>query len=69
MIKLLTVITLTYTAPQFINKTNYIWNHHDLKTMMYSINTCRTKYKSCLVKFIKTDIKSYQALCGVNHEK
>lgn len=44
-----------------------IWNNHDQYVLEKMIPFCSQayQYKTCLVKFVKTEENKYSALCGL----
>jgi hypothetical protein len=54
-----------------INKTDFIWNEHDIKIMDMAKERCPQLYPDspCLVKFTKTGYQDYLALCGAKQEE
>lgn len=68
MIEILTALIISASCPEtiMINKTEYPWNSHDYRIREVSRKSCRRIYgeKSCLVKFVKTGVQSYQGICN-----
>lgn len=46
-----------------INLTVFPWSGKDMQSMNHAINTCKVKYKGCLVKFKKTEEQAFHAIC------
>jgi len=64
MTLLLTILTCPII--KMINLTNEDWTLIDKQMMFYASDRCTQVYyqSPCLVKFTKTDIQTYQAICG-----
>lgn len=65
------MITVMCLATVLLNSSNFEFNEHDKKMVKRAKYVCANDERytgtPCLVKFTKTQERSYQAICGAYH--